>query len=124
MVSSSRASIKLNKWLGGVAEFGGTYGSGLHVYTYLFGPQVSVNYGRVSLFAHVLLGVAHINFSGAGPSDNSFSMAVGAGLDARIVHGVYWRVFEGDYVPTFYPNVSFSGSQSNARISTGIVIKF
>jgi len=29
-------------------------------------------------------------------------MAVGVGLDARIVHGVYWRVFEGDYVPKFY----------------------
>jgi len=29
----------------------------------------SVNNARVSPFAHVLLGVAHINFSGAGPSD-------------------------------------------------------
>ncbi|HXN20169.1 MAG TPA: hypothetical protein VN875_17665 [Candidatus Binatus sp.] len=114
---------KINKWLGAVAEFGGEYGSGLHLYTYLFGPQISANYGRFSPFAHVLIGGAHINFD-QGFSNNSFAMAVGAGLDAKIVHGVYWRVFEGDYVPTFYPDLSFSGSQSNARFSTGIVVKF
>ena len=115
---------KINHWLGAAGEFGGEYGSGLHLYTYLFGPQISANYGRFSPFAHVLLGGAHANLSGSGSSNNSFSMAVGAGLDAKLVHGVYWRVFEGDYVPTFYSPLSFSGTQSNARFSTGIVIKF
>jgi hypothetical protein len=115
---------KINHWLGAVGEFGGEYRDNTHLYTYLFGPQISANYGRISPFAHVLIGGAHVNLNGTGASNNSFSMAVGAGLDARIVHGVYWRVFEGDYVPTFYPGVSFSGTQSNARFSSGIVIKF
>jgi hypothetical protein len=112
---------KVTDWLGGVADFDGHYGSpggfstGLH--TFLFGPQVSWP-ARVSPFAHVLFGGAHV--SSGGFSDTAFAMAVGGGIDARVVHQIYWRIFQADYLPTF-----FSGSrEDNARISTGIVFRF
>jgi hypothetical protein len=45
---------KLTDWLGGVADFGGTYGSisgiGTSTYTYLFGPQISVPSDKISPF--------------------------------------------------------------------------
>ncbi len=110
---------KPNSWFGGVAEFGGEYGNGAGVHTFLFGPQISGT-GRVSPFAHVLIGVAHFSANGGSLTDNSFSLAAGAGVDARIFHGVYWRVLEADYVPTFF----FGSRQDNGRASTGIVIKF
>lgn len=112
---------KYADWLGGVADFDGHYGSpaGLSssVHTFLFGPQVSWP-ARVSPFAHVLIGGAH--FSGGPFSDTSFSAAIGAGIDTRLVPGVYWRVFQGDYLPTRF----FGHTQNNARISTGIVFRF
>lgn len=108
---------KVNDWLGGVADLGGVYGSGASVHTFLFGPQVSWP-ARISPFAHVLIGGAH--FSGSGLSDTSFSAAIGVGIDARLAHGFYWRVIQGDYVATRF----FSGTQNNTRVSTGIVFRF
>jgi hypothetical protein len=112
---------KFAPWVGAVADFDGHYGSpfgfSTSVHTFLFGPQVSWP-GRVSPFAHVLLGGAHVNITGA--SDTSFAMAIGGGIDTMLVHGVYWRVIEGDYLPTHFG----SATQNNARLSTGIVFKF
>ena len=87
------------------------------VHTFLFGPQVSWP-SRVSPFAHMLFGGAHV--SAGGFTNTSFSAAIGGGIDARLVHGIYWRVFQGDYLMT-----RFSGNrQDNARLSTGIVLRF
>lgn len=112
---------KFYDWLGAVADFDGHYGSPFgpttSVNTFLFGPQVSFP-ARVSPFAHVLLGGAHT--STAGFSDSSFSGAIGGGIDTRLVHGIYWRIFQADYLMTH-----FSGNrQDNARLSTGIVFRF
>lgn len=112
---------KFADFLGGVADFDGHYGSpegvSTSVHTFLFGPQVSWP-ARVSPFAHVLIGGARV--SGGGVSDTSFSTAIGAGIDARIVPGFYWRVIQGDYLTTRF----FGNRQDNARISTGIVFRF
>ncbi|MGH9683172.1 MAG: outer membrane beta-barrel protein [Candidatus Acidiferrales bacterium] len=112
---------KLTDWLGGVADFDGHSGSpnGLHesVHTYLFGPQVSFP-ARISPFAHVLFGGGH--FSELGLSNSSFATAIGGGIDARIAHGISWRVIQGDYIHTHF----FSTTQNNARLSTGIVVHF
>jgi len=112
---------KFNDWLGGVADFDGHYGSpagpSASVHTFLFGPQVSWP-ARVSPFAHVLIGGAH--FSAGGASDTSFSTAIGAGIDTKIVGGVYWRIIQGDYVMTRF----FNSRQDNGRLSTGIVFRF
>jgi hypothetical protein len=112
---------KVTDWLGGVADFDGHYGSpdgfNSSLHTFLFGPEVSWP-ARVSPFAHVLFGGAHITSGGF--SDTSFAMAVGGGIDARLVHGIYWRIFQGDYLPTHFSGVR----EDNARLSTGIVFRF
>jgi hypothetical protein len=73
---------KFTDWLGGVADldvhYGSSNGIGTSTYTYLFGPQISLP-SRVSPFAHLLLGSAHISEAGFGRS--SFSMALGGGVD-------------------------------------------
>jgi hypothetical protein len=112
---------KVTDWLGAVGDFDGHYGSpngfSTSLHTFLFGPEVSWP-ARVSPFAHVLFGGAHV--SSGGFSDTSFAMAVGAGIDTRLVHGIYWRVIQGDYLPTFFGN----SRENNARLSTGIVVRF
>jgi hypothetical protein len=85
--------------------------------TFLFGPQVSFP-ARASPFAHVLFGGAHVSTTGT--SDTSFAMAIGAGIDARIAGPLYWRVIQGDYLPTWFGNTR----EDNVRLSTGIVIHF
>lgn len=113
---------KFTDWLGGVADFDGHYGSpkgiGTSTYTYLFGPQISLP-SRVSPFARLLLGGAHISEAGFGHS--SFSMALGGGIDVGLFHDqFYWRAVQTDYLMT-----QFGGrAQNNFRVSTGIVIRF
>lgn len=112
---------KFRDWLGAVGDFDGHYASpaGEHtsVETFLFGPQVSWP-TRVSPFAHLLAGGAHIS---TGPfSGNSLSAALGAGIDYRVREHIYWRVIQGDYLLTRF----FGNTQNNARLSTGIVFKF
>jgi hypothetical protein len=112
---------KVTDWLGGVADFDGHYGSpngfSTSLHTFLFGPEVSWP-ARVSPFAHVLFGGAHV--SSGGFSDTSFAMAVGGGIDTKLIHGIYWRIIQGDYLPTFFGN----SRENNARLSTGIVVRF
>jgi hypothetical protein len=107
--------------VGAVADFDGHYGSpfgaSMGVHTFLFGPQVSWP-ARISPFAHVLIGGGHVSVGGA--SDTSFAEAIGGGIDAELIHGIYWRVIQGDLLHTSF----FGGGQSNARISTGIVVHF
>jgi len=115
---------KFAPWIGAVADFGGEYGtvagvSGSSVNTFLFGPQVSFP-ARVSPFAHVLIGAGHFDFGHGGPSDTAFASALGFGFDARLRHGVAWRVVQADWVHTSF----FGDGQNNARISTGIVLRF
>jgi hypothetical protein len=112
---------KFGNWLGAVGDFDGHYGSpfgpSTSIHTFLFGPQVSWP-GRISPFAHLLLGGGHVNSGGF--TDNSFAWAIGGGIDARILPNIYWRVIQGDYLPTHF----FGTTQDNGRLSTGIVIKF
>ncbi|HKW31913.1 MAG TPA: hypothetical protein VJN92_02835 [Candidatus Acidoferrum sp.] len=113
---------KFTDWLGGVADLDGHYGSsagiGTSTYTYLFGPQISLP-SRVSPFARLLLGGAHISQGGFGSS--SFSMGLGGGIDIGLFHDqFYWRVIQTDYLMTQFG----SHAQNNFRASTGIVIRF
>jgi hypothetical protein len=112
---------KFANWLGAVADIDGHYGtpSGVStsIHTFLFGPQVSFP-GRISPFAHVLIGGAHAN--SAGFTDTGFALAIGAGIDAHLIGPVSWRVIQGDYLPTHL----FGQTENNARLSTGIVVKF
>lgn len=124
-------NYKLTSFLGGVADFSGTYGSthgsNLHLNTYLFGPQVSFP-ARVSPFAHALFGVAHESLSNPGVppgtpglgANNAFATAIGAGIDVKVVPLVFLRLIQVDYLATRFG----SSTQNQPRASAGIVFHF
>jgi opacity protein-like surface antigen len=135
--------IKLIPWIGGVADFGGNYGTvpvavfgpgpgpsqaldaDAKLHTYLFGPRVSFSISRFTPFGHVLLGAGHISANGTASgngfstSDTAFTTAVGGGLDYKLIKGIAWR-FQGDDLHTRF----FNGSQNNFRFTTGVVLRF
>ncbi|MBZ5719712.1 MAG: porin family protein [Acidobacteriia bacterium] len=101
-------------------SFGRVDGS---VYNFLFGPQVSVGVGKLTPFAHVLIGAGHVSASSRAASfstsDTSFADALGGGLDYKLIPAVAWR-FQADLLQTRF----FSDTQNNFRFSTGIVFRF
>ncbi|MGC1371079.1 MAG: hypothetical protein WA824_02970, partial [Candidatus Sulfotelmatobacter sp.] len=70
-------------------------------------------------FAEALVGAGHVNVNNGFGSDTSFAEAFGGGIDYRIFHPIAWRL-EGDYVGTHL----LGARQNNARVSTGIVVRF
>jgi Outer membrane protein beta-barrel domain len=115
---------KVTDWLGGVADLSGNYRfsssdtTSASLYTFLVGPQITRTRGRLSPFAHVLVGFAH--FGGGGVTSSSFSVALGGGIDAKLTHSLSWRVIQADYLRTGFVGLS----QNNVRASTGIVLRF
>ncbi|MBZ5722887.1 MAG: porin family protein [Acidobacteriia bacterium] len=127
------ANAFFNKYLGVSADFSGNYGSprisvlGTNVsaqsYTYLFGPIVRFPVSpKITPFGHVLFGGAHINASGFGlsGSDNSFSWAMGGGVDAEVHPHVAIRLGQVDWLRTQFAD----STQSNFRYSVGVVFKY
>jgi opacity protein-like surface antigen len=125
---------KMKPWLGLGADFSSHYGSfnGIkyHELTYLFGPQISLP-GKVSPFAHVLVGGAHstsgtvvspnsLVAAAGGSPNNAFAAAVGAGIDIKIAPLVSFRPVQIDYLATRFN----SSTQSQPRISAGVVLHF
>jgi opacity protein-like surface antigen len=120
--------------LGIVADFSGHYGSdqvveltpdgplvvsgSRHEEDVMFGPRFSFAVRKFRPFAEFEFGLGHVNTNGFG-SDTSFAMALGGGLDYRIVRPLALR-FQGDYVSTRF----FGTTQNNVRLSTGIVFRF
>ena len=105
------------------AVIGGTCPGNLNgrVYSYLAGPRVSVSIHGIRPFAHVLFGAAHTNESVQNFTftDTSFANATGGGLDFHLAPFLAWRV-QGDALQTRF----FHHTQYNARISTGLVLRF
>lgn len=146
-LSSSVNRVNANGWeasvegkvipfLGIVADFDGHYGSqnfgtvcgfggvcainsSFTEHNYLFGPRVSISVAKFRPFAEVLFGAAHVDVGNGFGSDTSFATAVGGGLDYKLMRILAWRL-QGDYVHSSLLN----GTQNNARVSTGIVVKF
>jgi len=95
---------------------------------FLLGPQVSVHLGRSTLFAHGMVGSAHLTQKPLPDlrSDTTLAVAVGAGLDLGIARNLAWRI-TGDYFNTHYQATDQNVREilnSNGRISTGPVIRF
>ena len=124
----------VNKWFGVVADFGGQYSNVKEVdfqekiksKTYLFGPQVSFRYKRVTPFVRVLVGGATVKTNAVESgqtfsfSDSSFVVAGGGGLDVRVNKRIAIRAFQLDYMRTKF----FGESQHNGRLSFGVVFRF
>jgi len=132
---------KVAPFLGIVADFDGHYGSqtvpvpvqppctlppcpiintngNFSEYNVVFGPRFSFSVRKFRPFAELEFGVGHINANAAG-SGTSFATVFGGGLDYRLMRIVAWRL-QGDYVQTRF----FGSTQNNARVSTGIVLRF
>lgn len=93
----------------------------LHQHNFLFGPRVSFSVGKLRPFAHALIGASHLAESGSGASgaDTSFAYALGGGLDYRLMRLIGWRI-QADMLQTRF----FSTTQSDFRLSTGVVFRF
>jgi hypothetical protein len=115
------AQYKFADWLGAVADLDSHFGlpsaPDARTLQFLVGPQISFP-ARISPFVHVLAGIGHASFNGA--ADTSFAAAIGGGIDMRIAPLISWRIIQGDDVITRH----FNGIQHNARVSTGIVLRF
>ena len=116
-----------------------------HLYTYLFGPTATAYFGKSSVFAHALFGVAHSTL-GAGisipivggvstnvTSANAFAMAFGGGLDLGISKHFAIRVAQVDYLRTQFNSVdalstgltsSLGNRQNSFRYQGGIIFRF
>jgi opacity protein-like surface antigen len=92
-----------------------------HEQEYLVGPRLSIPVSKLTPFAEVMVGVAHIHNGGTlpGPSNTSFAYAIGGGLDYRLFGPIALRG-EGDYLRTKF----FSSTQNNLRLSAGVVFRF
>jgi hypothetical protein len=95
---------------------------------FLLGPQVSVHLSRSTLFAHGMVGSAHLTQKPLPDlrSDNTFAVAVGAGLDLGLSRNFAWRI-TGDYFNTHYQATDQNIREilnSNGRVSTGPVVRF
>jgi len=106
--------------LGITADFSGAYKNQTHVHTYTFGPVLAARLPVVQPFVHLLFGGMTISDSFGG-STTGFAMLVGGGLDIGLRKGIGLRLVQADWM-----SLHFSGStdNKNARISTGIVLKF
>ena len=129
--------------LGIVADFSGYYGNSTTIlgcsqyvafctadnanfslYSFTFGPQVSLPFGRFKPYAHALFGVSHSRpyF----PFNNSFADLLGGGIDISLVPRLAWRA-QADVTQTRYQVtccVPEQSSENSLRLSTGLVLRF
>jgi opacity protein-like surface antigen len=151
---STSVAFNVNRYLGIVGDFGGFNDSRLEfrsagapstvmdssgtVFTYLLGPRLSYRrYDRFTPFAQVLFGGIHASevtlssgCTGAGctllPSENSFALTAGGGLDFRLRHHLSLRLVQAEYLMTRFENLNTgsTGTQNDLRLSTGLVFRF
>jgi opacity protein-like surface antigen len=121
------ASVVFNapKYIGVVADFGGTYGTvddvDTKIHSFLFGPKFAVRKDKVTPFAQALFGVAHSKKSVAGvslSSDSDFAMALGGGLDINVGKKMAVRV-----APEYLMTRREGETSNDFRLSAGIVLK-
>jgi hypothetical protein len=129
----------------GFSVLGVSAGTYQHLNNYLFGPTVTANLGRTSVFAHSLFGEARSSL-GAGvtlpiiggistgiASAHAFAMAFGGGIDIGLTRHLAIRAVQVDYLRTQFNatdalTTGLSGTlgnrQNSLRYSTGIVFRF
>jgi hypothetical protein len=112
-------------WLGFDGELMGAYGtlSGANSWS-LFGgggPRLRWSGPRnLQVFAHALVGVAHLTPQSPYGTEGAFAYELGGGVDLIQPHHRFGYRLEADLLGTRY----FSTYQYNPKISAGIVFKF
>ena len=116
-----------------------------HLYDFLAGPTATARFGKNSVFAHALFGVAHSSLNaGIGlpiigglstgvTSASGFAMAFGGGVDIGLTRHVALRAAQIDYLRTQFNtsdalltglSSSTAARQNSWRYSAGIVFRF
>lgn len=142
---NAAATFNFMKHVGITGDFSGNYRSEnivsnaqpypahVRIYTYTFGPVVSLNLGRqLRVFTHALFGGGHLRptacviFSGSPDECGSgaasgFAMMLGGGVDALASNPIALRIFQIDWA---YLPSEFGAQTGNVRVSTGVVFRF
>ena len=132
--ASTSFAINLKPWLGLVQDYGGYsftglgYGLGSTMYTYLYGPRLSLRRSerRWTPFGQVLLGASHISVKGSGftAAENTFAVAAGGGVDFAFSRHFSVRVAQVEYLRTRFDSVNGTPvTQNNFRFSAGLVVR-
>ena len=132
-------NAKVKPWAGIVADFSAYYPSAnfgcgqfcttsAKPYSFLFGPQVSLPFRRVAPFAQFLVGDTYVSSSGNSlASANSFTFAVGGGIDFQINRHFALRGQVGLFHNGFTASdnqLQFKVNHNPVRASTGLVFRF
>ena len=83
------------------------------------GPKVAFRTGRFTPFAQFLVGGAHLDIT----SQTDLAWAGGLGLDANLTRMLGVRLFQVEYVRTYFPD-GITGEQNSVRASAGLVVRF
>jgi outer membrane protein OmpA-like peptidoglycan-associated protein/opacity protein-like surface antigen len=150
---STSLAFNANRYLGFVADFGGYHADRFgpnappnggvvdasgNVFSYMFGPRLSFRHERFTPFAQALFGGIHASevtldgCSGIGcaplPSENSFAMTAGGGLDVNLTPHIALRLIQAEYAMTRFRNPTSiavgRATQNDLRLSVGIVFRF
>lgn len=122
--------------IGLTADFAGQYGRVLGPLEYrppyyielhnfashelLFGPRFTMTGGRMTAFAHPLVGFSKL--SGRVPQTD-FMMGLGGGLDIALTKRIAIRSFQADYLPERIGALEHDW-RYNLRLQSGIVFRF
>lgn len=124
------ANAKLTSIFAAEVDFSGgsasPYGQSSTLHTYMFGPRISANVRRATVYGHVLFG--GLTFNIAGLSSTSFAADFGTGADLWLTHHFGARLIQADYIESdniaAARGVSSTYSRNQGRISTGLVFRF
>ena|SRR5437868_2347909 len=123
-------TYNLNDWFGLEGSLVSAFGSDVFrerskYVLYTVGGRISAGQSslrfapRLTPWAHVLVGGAHLNPQLANQSKNGFALQLGGGADWRYTERLSFRA-EADYVRTML----YSDSQNNFQIGIGAVLHF
>lgn len=129
-MNGGSASISVNprSYLGIVFDFGGYHVGSIggvpfefNIYSYLLGPKLAYRTERFTPFVQALFGGVHAtpNPLGRSVEGDAFAMTVGGGLDVNATSHLAVRFIQADYFLT-----RFAETESNVRISAGVVLRF
>jgi hypothetical protein len=125
-------TFKPVRWFGITGDFSSHYGTirsaSARMQNYLFGPKLEWH-APVSPFFHALVGASHETLN-SGPIVNGLvtvprartavAAVLGVGIDIKLVPYLAFRPIQFDYLLTRFAN----STQSNARVSAGLVLRF
>jgi len=127
---SGELAYNVNNWLGVLGSAGGYWATSSSssaagaAIPYLFGPRVNLRRGRITPFAHVLVGGV-VTSSGIQETgwQSHFAMSAGGGIDVKVSKHFSIRPAQAEYFMTKIPD-GLNNRQNNFRYSAGIVLRF